>query len=103
MWNLKKKKDTNELIYKTEVDSETLKTNLRLPKGKGGKEGWIGGWDWHMHTERYTEWMVKGDLLDSTGNSTQYSIRELYPVSYNSTQYPIRENNVKRMDVCTCI
>ena len=74
MWNLKKKKDTNELIYKTEVDSEPLKTNLRLPKGKGGKEGWIGGWDWHIHTERYTEWMVKGDLLDSTGNSTQYPI-----------------------------
>ena len=29
-----KKKDTNELIYKTETDSQTLETNLRLPKGK---------------------------------------------------------------------
>ena len=31
-----KKSDTNELIYKTETDSQTLKTNLWLPKGKGG-------------------------------------------------------------------
>ena len=37
MWNLKK--ETNELIYKTEIDSSTQKTNLWLPKGKGGREG----------------------------------------------------------------
>ena len=36
MWNLKY--DTNERIYKTETDSQTQKTNLWLPKGKGG--GW---------------------------------------------------------------
>ena len=41
MWNLKKKKDTNELIYKIETDSQTLKTNLWLPKGKSGGEGKI--------------------------------------------------------------
>ena len=34
MWNLKKN-DTNELIYKTEIDSQTQKTNLWLSKGKG--------------------------------------------------------------------
>ena len=33
MWNLKY--DTNELIYKRETDSQTWKTNLWLPKGKG--------------------------------------------------------------------
>ena len=27
--------DTNELIYKTEIDPQTQKTNLWLPKGKG--------------------------------------------------------------------
>ena len=34
------KMDTNELIYKTETDSQVLKTNLWLPKGKegGGEE-----------------------------------------------------------------
>ena len=33
MQNLKNSK--NELIYKTETDSQTQKTNLWLPKGKG--------------------------------------------------------------------
>ena len=31
------KNDTDELIYKTEKDPQTWKTNLWLPKGKGGK------------------------------------------------------------------
>ena len=34
---LKKKNDTNELIYKS--DSQTQKTNFQLPKGKGGGKG----------------------------------------------------------------
>ena len=29
------KTDTNEFIYKTEIDSQTQKTHLWLPKGKG--------------------------------------------------------------------
>ena len=39
VWRLcgSKKNDTDELIYKT--DSQTLKTNLWLPKGKGGRGG----------------------------------------------------------------
>ena len=48
MWNLKKKKHTNELIYRTETDSQTLK-NIWLPKGTGlGVEDGLGVWDWHM-------------------------------------------------------
>ena len=44
MWNLKY--DTNELIYKTETDSQTQKTNLQLPKGKGReRRGTLGVWD----------------------------------------------------------
>ena len=35
MWNLKK--GTNELIYKTEVESQTQKTNLWLPGREVGK------------------------------------------------------------------
>ena len=40
-----KKKDTNELIDKTEIDPQTQKTNLWVPKEKGG--GWdkLGVWD----------------------------------------------------------
>ena len=33
MWKLKN--STNELTYKTEIDSQTQKTNLWLPKGMG--------------------------------------------------------------------
>ena len=41
-WDLKKKKkkDTNELICRTETDSQTLKTNLWLPNGtRAGVDG----------------------------------------------------------------
>ena len=34
-----KKKDTNEFIYRKEAYSQTQKTNLWLPKVKGGGEG----------------------------------------------------------------
>ena len=37
MWNFLKKIDTNELIYKT--DSQTLRMNIQLPRGKGETEG----------------------------------------------------------------
>ena len=33
------KNDTNELIYKTEIDSQTYKTNIWLLKGRAG-------WEW---------------------------------------------------------
>ena len=38
------KNDANELIYKIEIDSQTQKTNLWLPKGKGGRDK-VGVWD----------------------------------------------------------
>ena len=41
MWNLKK--ETNEFIYKTETDSQTRKTDLWLPQGKGGGRDKQGG------------------------------------------------------------
>jgi len=46
-----KKKDSNEFIYKTEINSQTYKANLRLPKGKWGRgdgsagEDKLGVWD----------------------------------------------------------
>ena len=40
-WQLKI--DTKELTYKTEADSQTWKTNLWLPKGKGGRDK-LGVW-----------------------------------------------------------
>ena len=40
MCNLKKN-DVNELIYKTEIDSQIQKTNLWLPNGIAGEVGEI--------------------------------------------------------------
>ena len=37
MWNLKN--NASESIYKTKTDSQTRKTNLWLPKGKGRRDG----------------------------------------------------------------
>ena len=46
MWNIKQKKiDTNMFIYKTEIDSQTYKTNLWLPKRKGGVGDKLGIWE----------------------------------------------------------
>ena len=46
IWNVKKdtmgKKGYNELLCRTETDSQTLK-NLWLPKEIGCGEGWAGG------------------------------------------------------------
>ena len=39
MWNIKY---DSEFIYETETDSQTKRTDLRLPKGGGEGEGWIG-------------------------------------------------------------
>ena len=36
------KKRTNELFHSAETDSQSLKTNLWLPKGTGGGEVWPG-------------------------------------------------------------
>ena len=45
-WNPKKKKnDTCEFFYKIETDSQTQKTNLWLPKGKGVGGDKLGLWN----------------------------------------------------------
>ena len=46
MWNLKY--NTNEHIYETETDSQTWRTDLWLPRGRG--EG--GGKDWKFGISR---------------------------------------------------
>ena len=69
MWNLKK--GTDELIYKIEIENID-KTNLWLLEGKGEGINWETGID--MYTPLYIKQVINKDLLDTTGNSTQYSI-----------------------------
>ena len=44
-----KRKETSEFICGTEIDSQTLKTNLWLPKETGREEDILRVWDWHMY------------------------------------------------------
>ena len=53
MWNLIKN-DTKNLIYKTERDSQVLKSNLGSPKGKC----W-GGINWKFGINIYTLLYIK--------------------------------------------
>ena len=51
MWDLKY--DTNELIYETETDAQTQRTDLWLPGGRGvGREG-LGVWYQQVQTITY--------------------------------------------------
>ena len=43
-----KKNDTNEVIYKTETDSQTQRTDLWLTRGRDR-----GGMDWEFGVSRY--------------------------------------------------
>ena len=66
-----KKNDTNELIYKIERLKD-FHNKFMVTKGeRWGRGGWIGC---GICTLLYTEWIVKGDLLYSIENSTQYSV-----------------------------
>ena len=71
----------NELIYKTEIQSQILKTNLWLPGDKGGVLNWEIGIDiytiyciHYTYILLYIKQLTNKDLLNSTGNSTQYSV-----------------------------
>ena len=69
------KNGTNELIYKTELESPMQKTNLWLPGDKAG-----GGINWETGTDIYTlpyiKYITNKNLLYNTGKSTQYSIMD---------------------------
>ena len=58
MWNLKRN-DTNELTFKTERDSQTQTTNLRLLGGRNSE----GVWEDHVHTAVFKMDNQENDIL----------------------------------------
>ena len=74
-----KKNDTNELIYKVEIDSQTQKTNLWLPKGEGGRDK-LRIQNGYMYTLLYIK-LKKKNLMYSTGNYIQYFV-----ITYNGKE-----------------
>ena len=72
-WNLKQK-DADELIWKTEMDPQTQKTNLWLPKwmGEVNQEFWI-----NIYTLLYKLYIKQPnnkDLLYNSENYIQYLV-----------------------------
>ena len=71
MWN-QKENDTNELIYKTEIDSQTQKTNLWLPKRVVGGREINQEFGINIYTLLHIKEVNNKDLQYSTGNCIQY-------------------------------
>ena len=55
--------DMNELIYKTEIDSQTLSTNIWVLKGKGGGREHLGVCNEQIHTTVYKTNQPKGPTV----------------------------------------
>ena len=72
--------DSNELTYKT--DSQTQKTNLRLPKGKGGEGGINQEFGISRYKLLYIKQIKNKVLLYSTGNYIQYPV-----INHNGKEY----------------
>ena len=84
VWNLKH--HTNELIYEAKTDSQTLRTDLWLPRGRAGwgrdrlRRLGLAGASYHLythtHTHTYThiEYINNKVLLYSTRNYIQYPV-----------------------------
>ena len=60
MWN--PKYDTKELIYKTETDTQTQRTDLWLPRGRR-QRGELGVWDLQMQIIIYRMDKQKGPTV----------------------------------------
>ena len=88
---LEHKNDTNKIIWRTEVDTETLKTNLWLPKGTEEGEGCT----WSLGLT-YADGGIWNDWLMGTWCIAQ----ELYPIFCDS---PYGKIIWKGVDVCICI
>ena len=90
--NHKIKKDTKELIHKTEKDLKISKPNLWLPKGKL----WERGTDWEIgigiYTLLYTKSFGNKDLIYSSRKSIQYSV-----IAYVGKEFK------KYGYICTCM
>ena len=81
MWNLKY--DINKLTYKTETDSQTLKTNLWLPNGKGGRGGGINQEFWiSRYKLLYIKQIDNKVPLYSTRSYIQYPV-----INHNGKEY----------------
>ena len=67
MWNLKRN-GTNELMYKTETDTQTSRINLWL-LGERMEGGTVREFGMDMYSLLYLKWITDKDILYSTCKS----------------------------------
>ena len=65
--NTNLKYGTHDPIYKTEAGSQTWRTDLWLPRGRGEGVGWMGVWGWYMQTVTFTMDKQRGPTLTAQG------------------------------------
>ena len=70
MWKLKK--GTNELIYKTEIESQPERTSLWLPGARREEINWEVKINTYILS--YTKQVTNKNLLCSTGSYRQYPV-----------------------------
>ena len=75
MWNLKYNTDDSvSVIYETEIDSQTQKISLQLPKGKVQGGGIHQASGINIYTPLYIKQINSKVLLYSTGYYIQYPV-----------------------------
>ena len=90
------KNGTDEWVCKAEIETQMQRTNVWTPRGEsevvgGGRMNWeIGN---YIYTLICIKQITNKNLLNSTGNSTQYSVMA----------YMGKEFFKKKVDMCICI
>ena len=95
MWN-QKRNDTNELTKQRLTD---LENELIVARRKDGGRESQGAWDGHGHTAVFN---MENQLLDSTGNSAQYSVITLWSPGGRMEEGIVRESRMD-MDTLLCL
>ena len=67
--------DTNNLIYKTEIDTD-LQNKLMVDRGEDSKIEIVREFGMDMHTPLYLKWKINKAVLYSTWNSAQRYIAD---------------------------
>ena len=87
------------LSHKKETETQISRTSLWSQGVKDGGRESQGAWDGHGHTAVFN---MENQLLDSTGNSAQYSVITLWSPGGRMEEGIVRESRMD-MDTLLCL
>ena len=93
MQNLKKEYKWSDLKNRNKLTN--FENKLLITKGDRCERGMYWGFGIGICTWWYMEWLASGDLLYSTGNSSQYSVIIHMGKDYEKEWIPIHVNSVR--------